>query len=240
MTGWAPRRFWTEARIEAGAQGWEVRLDGRAVRTPAKAPLVLPTRALAEAIAGEWREQGDRIDPRTMPLTRAANAAIDKVAPQRAEIAAMLAAYGETDLLCHRAEGPAELVRRQASAWDPLLGWAAETLGAPLVVTAGVISVPQPAASLVRLAAEVEALGPFELAAFHDLVALSGSLVIGLAALRGAGEGAALWQASRIDETWQAELWGADAEAAAAGAERRRDFLQALRFLDLCRAPAAG
>lgn len=233
MSGWKAKRFWAEARTAEAPGGWEVRLDGRPVRTPAKAPLVLPTRALAEAIAEEWDEQKDEIDPRRMPLTRAANAAIDKVAVQRDEVVAMLAAYGETDLLCHRADHPEELVRRQRESWDPLLAWAAAALGASLAVTEGVIGVAQPAESLDRLRAEVDALDPFELTAFHDLVALSGSLIIGLAALKRAESAETLWRASRLDEEWQAELWGSDAEAAEAAEEKRAAFFRAIRLLDL-------
>lgn len=236
MTGWTAKRFWKAATAETAPGGWEVRLDGRPVRTAAKAPLVLPTAALARAVAAEWDAQGATIDPAAMPLTRAANSAIDKVTPQREEVVAMLAAYGETDLLCHRAEAPEELVRRQAEAWDPLLSWAAAALSAPLIPTTGVIGVPQPAESLARLRAEVDALDPFELTAFHDLVALPGSLVLALAALRGQAPAEALWQASRVDERWQEELWGSDEEAARAAALKRRDFLQAMRFLDLLHA----
>lgn len=235
MTGWAAKRFWKAASAEMTPAGWEVRLDGRPVRTPAKAPLTLPTEALARAVAAEWEAQGEVIDPTAMPLTRAANAAIDKVGPQRADVVAMLAAYGETDLLCHRAEAPEELVRRQAEAWDPLLSWAAETLAALLKVTRGVTPVAQPPESLARLRAEVDALDPFALTAFCDLVAISGSLVIGLAALRGEAPAEALWQASRIDEDWQAELWGHDEEAARVAALKRRDFLQAVTLLGLLR-----
>jgi chaperone required for assembly of F1-ATPase len=235
MSGWTAKRFWTAATAVEGPGGWEVHLDGRPVRTPAKAPLRLPTAALARAIAAEWQAQGEKIDPAAMPLTRAANAAIDKVTPQREEVVAMLAAYGETDLLCHRAEAPAELVRRQAEVWDPLLDWVAEVLSAPLTPTTGVIGVPQPPESLARLRAEVAALDPFELTAFHDLVALSGSLVLALAALKGQAPAEALWQASRVDETWQEQLWGRDEEAARAAELKRRDFLQAMRLLGLLR-----
>lgn len=236
MTGWAATRFWKEATVETGPEGWQVRLDGRPVMTPGKAPLVLPTEALARAIAAEWEAQGGRVEPATMPLTRAANAAIDKAGPQRREVAAMLAAYGETDLLCHRAEAPAELVRRQAEAWDPPLAWAAEALSAPLVPTTGVIHAAQPPASLGRLRAAVDALDAFELVGLHDLVALSGSLVLGLAALNGQAPAEALWAASRVDEDWQAELWGRDEEAARAAEAKRRDFLQAIDLLRLLRA----
>ncbi len=236
MSEWAAKRFWTEATSAPGEGGHVVRLDGRTVKTPAKAGLVLPSAAMAEAVAAEWQAQGERIDPLSMPVTRAANAAIDRVRPQHAEVADMLAAYGDADLLCYRAESPAELVARQAAAWDPLLDWAAETYGARLAPRAGIMHEGQDADALARLASAVHALDAFELTAFHDLVSLTGSLVIGLAAERGAQDPEALWATSRIDESWQEELWGTDEEAAETAAYKRASFLDAVRFLGLARA----
>jgi chaperone required for assembly of F1-ATPase len=236
MADWVAKRFWKGTGVGAAEDGFTVLLDGRPVRTPAKRALVLPTRAMAEAVAGEWDAQEREIAPLKMPVTRAANAAIDKVGPQKAEVAAMIAAYAESDLLCHRAESPMELVARQAEAWDPLLDWARAALGAPLEPTRGVMPRPQPPESLSRLSACVAALDAFELTALHDLVALSGSLVIGLAAMEDVAPVEALWQISRLDETWQQEQWGVDGEAAEVAAVRRRDFLRARRFLDLVRA----
>ncbi len=236
MSEWTQKRFWTRADVEDRADGFSVRLDGRPVKTPARAALLLPTRAMAKAVAAEWDAQDEKVDPFAMPVTRAANAAIDKVATQHAEVAAMIAAYGETDLVCHRAGSPEALARRQAEAWDPLLEWIAESLGAPLEPAIGIMPRPQPPESLARLADEVAALTAFELTALHDLVSLSGSLVIGLAAVHDQATPESLWRLSRIDETWQEELWGTDAEAAEHGAARRRDFLNARRFFDLARA----
>lgn len=233
MSEWRPRRFWTEARAVAAAEGgWAVHLDGRPVRTPAKAALRLPTRALAEAVAAEWAAQGEHLAPETMPLTRTANTAIDRVAAIAPAVVEDLAGYGASDLLCYRAEGPMELLARQAADWDPLLDWAAGQ-GAPLAVTRGVIPIAQPQASLDRLSARVAALEPFRLAAFHDLVALSGSLVIALAVLDGRIAAEEGWRLSRLDEDWQAEQWGEDEEAAAQAAHRRAGFLDAARFLAL-------
>lgn len=236
MSGWQAKRFWTETAVAEAPGGFTVTLDGRAIKTPAKAPLEVPTRALAELIAAEWAAQQGQIRPETMPATRAANAAIDKTRGQRAEVAALVAAYGETDLLCYRADHPAGLVARQTAAWDPLLDWAARRYGVAFVPVAGIMPRPQPAATLARLAAEVAALDPFRLTAFHDLVALPGSLVIGLAAAEAAFEPAALWQAARIDEDWQIEHWGEDAEAQAAAEARRLAFFQAERFFRACTA----
>lgn len=233
--GWTPRRFWTEARAEPEEGGrWVVRLDARLLRTPARAPLLLPSAALASAIAAEWAAQGERVEPRTMPLTRAANAAIDRVAPDPAPVIEEIAGWGAADLLCYRAAAPVELARRQAAAWDPFLDWAAG-FGARLSVTAGVVHTPQPEASLAALRARVAAQDAFGLVALSELVALSGSLVLGLAALEGRAAPEALWETARLDETWQAELWGRDPEAEAAAADRRRAFLDAARFFRLAR-----
>ena len=241
MSGWTAKRFWKEATVVADGTGWAVRLDGRAVKTPAKAALVVPTRALAQAIAAEWDAQHGVVKPATMPMTRAANSAIDKVAVQFDAVAAMLADYGGTDLLCYRAEGPADLVARQAAAWDPLLDWAAKAHGARLAVTCGVLPVAQDAAALDRLGAALRRHDPFALTALHDLVAISGSLVLGLAVAQHRLTAAEAWDASRIDETWQAEQWGRDDEAAAMEAAKRQAMLDAERFLGLLgdAAPAA-
>ena len=234
MTGWAAKRFWTAAVAEPCDGGFAVRLDARAVRTPAKAAMVLPTLAMAQAIAAEWDAQTGVVAPATMPCTRAANSAIDKITPQFDEVAGLLAAYGATDLLCYRATGPDALIQRQAVAWDPVLAWAATALGAPLLATAGVIHIAQPQASLDALTAEVQAMTPFQMAALHDLVAISGSLVLALAVTHRHLSVDKAWHLSRIDESWQAELWGLDEDAAAQEALRRAAFLQADRFFGLC------
>lgn len=235
MSGWTAKRFWKEARAEAVEGGFTIRLDGRPVKTPAKAALLLPTRALAEAVAAEWNAQEGAVRPATMPLTRAANSAIDKVAPMRAEVIAELAGYGGSDLVCYRAEGPQPLIDRQAAAWDPLVDWAATHLHAPLVLTHGVMPVAQPEASLARLTGHVAGLSDFGLAGLHDLVAISGSLVLALAVTEGRLTAEQAFAASRVDSRWQAEQWGEDEEEAAAEAIRRDAFLQADRFFGLCR-----
>ena len=240
MTEWKARRFWQSATAVPGENGYGIRLDGRPVKTPGKSDLVVPTEALAQAIAAEWDAQDGTIDPRGMPFTRMANSAVEKVAPQRTEVAEMLLGYGDSDLLCYRADGPEELIDRQAAAWDPLLDWADATLGARLIPVVGVMHRPQPAAALAALRPPVEAMSAFELVGFHDLVALSGSLVIGLAAAADHATPDALWRSSRIDETWQAEQWGIDAEAAVLAEAKRQEFLQAHRFLGLVRASRAN
>ncbi|MDR7126284.1 ATP12 family protein [Pseudotabrizicola sp. 4114] len=234
MSAWAAKRFWKSAQPEPCDGGFTVRLDARAVKTPAKQPLVLPTFAMAQEIAAEWDQQQGLIKPDTMPLTRAANSAIDKVAPQIDGVVDEIANYGTTDLLCYHATSPQPLIDRQAARWTPLLDWARDTLDAPLVVTQGVIPVPQPAVSLTTLRAHVAAHSPFQLAALHDLVAISGSLILGLAVTRRRLSGAEAFALSRIDEAWQNELWGEDEDAARLEALRRDAFLTAERFFALC------
>lgn len=234
MSVWAARRFWTTASAVPVEGGFTVHLDDRPVRTPLKAPLVLPTLGLAEAVAAEWDAQVGKVNPETMPFTRTANSAIDKVAPQFDAVAAMLAEYGGSDLLCYRAEGPDDLVARQAEAWDPLLVWALERFGADLVVTSGVMHVAQPPESLIGLHRRVAGMSPFQLSAFHDLVALSGSLVLSLAVTDKRVSAEEAWNLSRIDEDWQISLWGEDEEAAEIAALKRAAFLQADRFYGLC------
>jgi chaperone required for assembly of F1-ATPase len=233
MTEWALKRFWTTAEVAPTEAGFAIALDGRRVKTPAKRDLTVPTQALARAIAAEWQAQEERVDPLSMPFTRTANSALDKVAVQHREVADLLASYGDTDLLCYRADSPAELVRRQAEAWDPLLDWAERTLAARLETRKGIMPVAQDARALARLSESVHALDAFRLAAFHDLVSLTGSLVLGFAAAHRLHEPETLWATSRIDEAWQAERWGADEEATAVAERKAGEFLQAVRFYRL-------
>lgn len=230
MSGWVKKRFWRDAEVSACEGGFTVTLDGRALKTPAKAGLVVPTAALAELIAEEWRAQGDVIDPEAMPVTRAANSAIDKVRGQKAEVTEMIAAYGDSDLICYRAESPEALVAREAASWDPLIDWCAHRYTMRPIIRTGVIHGPQPEALLSNLEADVARLSSFELTAFHDLVAMSGSLIIALALLDRFAPPEALWDVSRVDEDWQIEQWGADEEAEKLTAGRKAAFLQAARF----------
>lgn len=234
MSEWTAKRFWKEATVEETGGGYTVRLDARPVKTPAKRALILPTRAMAEAVAAEWDAQEEVIKPHLMPATKTANAAIDKVATQHAEVAEMLAAYGDSDLLCYRADHPEGLVARQAEQWDPMLDWAAETLGARLEPRTGVIHAPQNPEALRILTERTHALSPFELAAFHDLVSLSGSLILGFAAAEQVRPLDALWDISRLDEIWQAEQWGKDDEAEQMAEIKKESFLHAGRMFTLC------
>ncbi len=238
----AQARFWRAARVVPAADGYAVHLDDKPLQTPAKAPLVAPTAAFAAALAAEWDALAPELRPQAwpaaLPLTRAANAAIDRVAPAHAAVVEALAAYGETDLLCYRAKAPAALVARQAAAWDPPLDWADAELGARLEVVHGLMPRPQPAPSLAALGAAVAALDAFALTALHELVSLSGSLVLGLAVSRGAMEAARAHELSRLDQAWQEAQWGSDAEAEAATARQREALLRAGTMLALLRPDA--
>jgi chaperone required for assembly of F1-ATPase len=233
MSEWKAKRFWKQASAEAVDGGFGIFLDGRPVKTPAKAALVVPTLALAQAIAAEWDAQEDQIDPNVMPLTRAANAAIDKVTIQFSEVADMLAEYGGTDLLCYRADGPAELIERQAAAWDPLLDWAGEALNARLIPVEGVMFAAQPHAALPELHRQVHELDVFALTAFHDFVGITGSLILGFAMLHQKCDAEQAWTLSRIDETWQIEQWGADEEAEELATTKSAALADAQRFYQL-------
>jgi chaperone required for assembly of F1-ATPase len=238
MTAWKAKRFWKAAHVVECPGGYGVSLDARLVKTPAKESLVVPTRAMAQAIAAEWDAQQGIIDPRQMSVTRGANAAIDKVAVQFDEVVALIADYGGTDLLCYRAIGPTELVERQAAAWDPFLDWAAEYLGARLAVTSGVRPIAQEGAALARLRAEVASLSAFQLAALYDLVSITGSLVLGLAVAKGRTSASQAWLVARIDEHWQAEQWGEDEEASVLENFKREALITAEVFFSLASSPS--
>jgi chaperone required for assembly of F1-ATPase len=227
------KRFWKDVAVEPEDGAWGLRLDGRPVKTPARAALRVPTQALADAIAEEWRSVGETVDPRAMPLTGLANAAIDRVAPDRQGFAEGLARYAEADLACYRAERPLELIERQERSWDELLGWARRRYDVDFATTWGVVHVAQPPATVERLAHAVTALDAFRLAGLSPLVTIGGSLVAALAVLEKALTPEQAWEAVSIDDRWQLEQWGADAEAEAALENRRRDFSAAARFLDL-------
>ena len=237
MSEWKAKRFWKAAAVVPAGDGFAVELDGRGIKTPAKTPLILPTNAMAQAVAVEWDAQEEQINPETMPVTKTANAALDKVTLQHAEVADLLAAYGDSDLLCYRGDTPAELVARQAALWDPMLEWGGDALGVRLEPRVGIIHKPQDAAGQASLRARVHALDAFELAAFHDLVSLSGSLILGFAAAMDARTAQELWDISRLDEIYQAEQWGKDDDAEALAALKMDSFLHAKRMFDLAQSP---
>lgn len=229
------KRFWKDAAAVTGPEGFGIELDGRPVMTPHRRPLVLPSQALADAVAGEWNAVGDEIDPRQMPLTGIANAAIDIVSPDPNAFAASLAAYAETDLLAYRAENPAHLVSAQVAVWDPILQWAQARYDVHFTIVAGIIHQPQPAETVGRLTEAVNAQSTFTLAALSPIVTIGGSLVTALALMEGAFTPDEAWQAIVFDELWQEAQWGADALATQAREARQQEFEAAARFLFLSR-----
>lgn len=235
MTEWKRKRFWSSVETTRADGGFAILLDDRLVRTPSKDTLLLPSRALADAVAREWQAQEGEIDPGSMPMTRLANSALEKVAIQQSAVADHVAEYGGTDLLCYRAENPPGLVARQAEHWGALVDWAADDLGVKLEIQSGLMPIAQPAASQQEIRRRTRSLDPFELTALHELVTLSGSWIIGYAALTGARDTEELWQAAIIDEIWQEEQWGEDADAIAARNARREAFLTARLFARLTR-----
>lgn len=220
-----PRRFYKEAGYAGGEGGFRLTLDGRPANTPARNPLAVPSEALAGLLAAEWGAQGEAIDPATMPVTRLVNTTLDGVVPRRAAVVEDLAAYAGTDLLAYRAESPERLVTAQAAAWDPVLDWARDELGARPILSEGVMHVTQPEESVAALRGAIEAVdSPFRLAALHTLTTLTGSLILALAVLHGRLDPAEAWAAAHVDETYQAEAWGRDAEAEERLARRRAEF----------------
>jgi chaperone required for assembly of F1-ATPase len=228
-----PKRFYKTVAVEDQGAGLALLLDGKTVRTPGKAPLVLPTRALAEAVAEEWRAQGERIDPATMPLTKLANSAVDGASGREQAVIEDIMAYAGSDLLCYRADAPRGLIEAQRKHWDPILAWAKSTLGAPLTLGEGIVHIAQPQASLDRLKDRLLGRDAFSLAALHMMTALSGSALLALAVAEARMTAEEAWQAAHVDEDWQIGQWGEDAEAAARRAAHRRDFAAAARLLSL-------
>ncbi|MEO6224589.1 MAG: ATP12 family protein [Sphingomicrobium sp.] len=227
------KRFWQAVTVAQTEAGFAIRLDERPVRTPARTELAVPTMALAQAIAEEWRGSGETVDPRAMPLTGLANAAVDRVAPDCDSFVRGLARYAEADLTCYRAERPRGLVERQEREWDALLGWARRRYDVDFVITSGIAHVAQPTATVERLSHAVALLDPFRLAGLSPLVTIGGSLVAALAVLEQAVAAEQAWTAVTVDDQWQREQWGVDVDAEAALAGRRRDFLAGARFVEL-------
>ena len=229
------KRFYEDAAVAAVGGGFGVALDGKPVRTPAKATLAVPSPAVAEAVAGEWRAQGPEVVPGSMLLMRLACTAIDRVAGERETVIEETAGYGRSDLLCYWAEYPVQLQRRQAKTWRPLLDWSAQALGATLAVTEGIVPVAQAESALSQLRAAVAAHDQWMLTALHAATTVTGSLVLGLALAHGEIDAEGAWAASRLDHDFQAEKWGQDAEAAEAAAGLRAELDAAARFMDFLR-----
>ena len=228
------KRFYRQADavpLECG--GYGVALDGRRVRTPAGGPLALPSRALAAAVAGEWAAQGETVQPRTMAMMTLAATALDRVAPRVPEIAAEIARYGETDVLCYRDSGGSELARRQNAAWQPVLDWLAEAHGVRLAPVAGVMPAAQDGTALEALRRAVDAHEPFRLTALYAAVAATGSAALGMALVGGRLDACQAWRCARIDDDWQAERWGEDSEARGRGEALRDELASVERFAAL-------
>lgn len=226
------KRFYKDVTV---TEDLGIALDGRAVKTPMKAPLRLATRALADAVATEWADQGAEIRPATMTLTKLANTAIDRVGEHRAAIAQEVLDYANSDLVCYRTDRPPDLVACQVRAWDPVVDWARTDLDAPFEVTDAILHRPQPEAALAAFGAAVETLSDFELAAFHSIMTLTGSALIAMMLARKAIVPEAAWLAAHVDEDYQIEHWGQDAEAQARRAARYTEFMACCRFLGLSR-----
>jgi chaperone required for assembly of F1-ATPase len=229
------KRFYTQVAVEPAEGGFRITLDGRPIKTQGGAPQVVPTAALAEALADEWRAQGEEIDPKGFALRDLADFAIDQVAPDPATVAERLLAYAESDTLCYRADPDEPLYRRQQERWEPLVQAMETRHGVRLERVSGIIHRPQPAETLARLQAAMAALDPYTLAALETLTRLAASLTIGLLALEPDADPEALFAAANCEQDWQAELWGWDSQAEADRALRLGAFRQAARFAGLAR-----
>ena len=229
------KRFFKDVTLGQHEGGWQVLLDGRGVKTAAKAAQLAPTRALGEALAAEWAAQGEEIVPASFPLRDLADYAIDIAGPTRSVVIAAVLRFAESDTLCYRAEPDEALFGRQSQVWEPLVTAAEARWQVRFLRISGVIHHAQPAETLARLEAALDELDGFDLAALHTLASLAASLIIGMAALDPDADGEALWQASELEGIWQAELWGSDAEAEARAAHRFARFTAAMRFARLAK-----
>jgi chaperone required for assembly of F1-ATPase len=229
-----PKRLYKDVAVkDEDGGGGSLLLDGKPVRTPGKAMLTMPSRALAEAVADEWRAQGERIDPSTMPLTKLANSTIDGVVGREGAVVDDIVAHAGTDLLCYRAAGPEGLVAEQTRHWDPVLAWAKTALEAPLRVAEGVVHVAQPEQALDKIRERLEGFDAFSLAALHVMTQLAGSVLLPLALAAGKLSPEEAWKAAHVDEDWQISQWGKDPEAAKRRALRWRDFEAAAKAVKL-------
>jgi chaperone required for assembly of F1-ATPase len=228
-------RFYKDVTVGQAENGFAVLLDGKPVRTPGRNMLILPTERLAAAIALEWQAQGDEIVATTMPFLRLANTVVDGVAVNRAEVIDAILRFGENDLLCYRAHQPPELAARQRNGWDPLLEWVRQRHGAEMQVAAGLTHVDQSPQALLALRQALEAQSPFALGALHVIAAITGSAVLALAVADEFVSGADAFVLSRIDETYQAEKWGEDAQAARRAENLAQELNKAVELMAAAR-----
>lgn len=225
------RRFYKEVAVTPDRG---ITLDGKPVKTPKKAPLVLPNHAVAQAVAGEWEAQGDKIRPAAMLMTKLANTAIDRVGSERARILAEMVDYAASDLVCYRADRPPDLVARQAVHWNPVIDWAATGIDAPFVAIPGLMHRSQSPEALDAVGTALAEMNNYEIAALHNIMTLTGSALMALMLARNALSPEAAWTAANVDEDYQIENWGLDDEAAERRASRHKEFLACCRFLTLC------
>lgn len=240
MLNQRPRRFWKQAAViddgtVLGAEGFGIALDGRPVRAPSRRPLVVRSRALADALAAEWNGQGETFDPAAMPLTQLANTAQDRVGPLRDAIIAELMAYADSEVLCYRADAPAALAARQAEVWDPLLAWAGQRFGCAWTVTAGLMPVGQGDAVHAAVRAALDAMDDATLTAFQVAAPLCGSPVLGLALVEGRISAEEAHAAALLDELFQAAKWGEDREAVLRRNRVKAELAEVERFVTLAR-----
>lgn len=227
------KRFYKIVAVAPDGTDFAIHLDGRPVKTPAGKRLAVPSQALAEAMAEEWQAQGEQIRPSTMPLTQLASTALDRIGPERAVILDQLSRYAGTDLLCYRATSPSDLVARQQAAWQPLLDWAEDTIGARMVVTAGIVAIDQSADALAALAGRLAVYDLWRLTVAQAACAASGSLILALALAERRISAAQAFDLSQLDENFQIEQWGEDWEARQRRDGLRRDLDAAERLLSL-------
>ena len=224
------KRFWKEVTVEREGGGWQVALDGRRLSTQGKRPQVVPTRALADLLAREWAAQGPEIDPAAFPHRDMADYAIDRIATGEDDIIAKLLGFLETDTLCYHADPDEPLYRRQLDLWEPLVAAFEARNSVKVERISGILHRPQPAEAIAALRARLQAFDPLVMAPLFSLTSLAASLVVGLAALEDGADPAELWAAANLEEDWQAELWGEDADTADLRARRLADFTRALEF----------
>lgn len=227
------KRFWKSSTVEPFEDGHTILLDGRPVRTPAKRQIVVPSQTIAREIAAEWDAQEEQVAPLTMPMTRAASTCLDRVSPELGAVRDMIGAYGETDLLCYRADRPEALAARQRDGWDPVLEWVQDVFGVRPVLQVGVMHLSQPETVVAALRNAVADQSAWPLTALAELTTISGSLILALAVRHGHLTGDDAWRLSRIDEQWNIDQWGEDHEAAQQAARRRADFLHAAYLMAL-------
>ncbi|MEM8688115.1 MAG: ATP12 family protein [Pseudomonadota bacterium] len=227
------KRFYKNVELVEDVGGYSLALDGRPVKTPLKRPLTMPTKALADRVAGEWEAQEEHINPANMLLTKLCNTALDRVGEGRARIVDEIVDYANSDLLCYRAEGPVELVARQSKQWDPVIDWAAEALGARFSPTAGIVHQHQSEVCLGAFRLFVDGLDDFTVAGFHNVMTLTGSAILAAAAKAQHLPGDQIWSLAHLDEDWQIEQWGEDAEEQSRRKGRQEEFVAMLEFLSL-------